>query len=53
MVTLMATNQPHPPPSSLSQTELPFTGLSGPQGAAVDSSGAIYVADRIPFSHDA
>ena len=27
------------------QTELPFTGLSYPQGVAVDSAGGVYVAN--------
>jgi DNA-binding beta-propeller fold protein YncE len=30
---------------STTQTELPFTGLSFPEGVAVDATGAVYVAD--------
>lgn len=31
---------------SSSQTELPFTGLSGPSGVAVDGAGNVYVSDE-------
>jgi hypothetical protein len=34
------------PPSSPSQIELHFTGLSNPNGAAVDTTGNGYVADN-------
>ena len=30
---------------SYSQTVLPFTGLTGPESAAVDTAGTVYVAD--------
>jgi DNA-binding beta-propeller fold protein YncE len=38
------------PPKTVykSQVELPFTGLSGPRGVAVDSAGNVYVTDRGP-----
>jgi DNA-binding beta-propeller fold protein YncE len=31
---------------STTQTELPFTGLSNPYGAAVDGAGSVYVTDN-------
>jgi serine/threonine protein kinase, bacterial len=34
------------PAGSNNQTQLPFTGLSYPEGVAVDSAGSVYVADR-------
>ena len=42
LVILAATNQSGP-------VALPFTNLNEPSGVAVDSSGAVYVAD--PFNH--
>ena len=30
---------------SSTQTVLPFTGLNGPEGVAVDSAGTVYVTD--------
>jgi serine/threonine protein kinase, bacterial len=33
------------PAGSSTQTELPFTGLSGPAGVAVDAAGNLYLAD--------
>jgi serine/threonine protein kinase, bacterial len=34
-------------PSESAQTVLPFTGLNGPWGAAVDSTGTLYVTDSL------
>jgi serine/threonine-protein kinase len=31
---------------SNTQTVLPFTGLSDPQGVAVDTAGDVYIVDR-------
>ena len=36
----------HVAAGSNNQTQLPFTGLSYPEGVAVDSAGNVYVADR-------
>jgi hypothetical protein len=43
IVTLAVTNQ-HQPPGL--QVMLPLSGLKGPEGLAVDSTGAVYVARR-------
>ena len=48
-VTLaLGRNQPAPTssaPRGPTQTVLPFTGLSSPQGVAVDTAGSVYVVD--------
>jgi serine/threonine protein kinase, bacterial len=31
--------------ASATQAELPFTGLHGPNGVAVDSAGNVYITD--------
>lgn len=33
-------------PAPATQAELPFTGLAGPKGVAVDAAGAVYVTDN-------
>jgi len=37
---------------SSTPTELPFTGLSGAEGVAVDSSGTVYVTDQGDYGNN-
>lgn len=46
VIGYLAAWPPAPNGPASRQTVLPFTGLDWPNGVAVDSAGAVYVADQ-------